>query len=49
VILFVANKLIGGTESVQIFPSGKGVKEPIELKHKEVVEFTSGHLVKGFK
>ncbi len=49
VLLFTAGKLIGGREAVELFPTGSGLSEAVQLKQKEITQFDSGYLVRGFK
>lgn len=49
IVLFVANKLIGGIGSVQLFTSGVEVTNPIVLRKSELFQFKSGYLVRGFR
>jgi len=48
-VLFVADKLIGGKEAVEIFPSGTGLDRPIIIKDKEIIPCGSGFVVRGYK
>jgi diaminohydroxyphosphoribosylaminopyrimidine deaminase/5-amino-6-(5-phosphoribosylamino)uracil reductase len=49
IILFVGNKLIGGKESVELFPSGAALQRPVVLKRNEIVTLGSGYLLRGFR
>jgi len=44
-VLFTANKLLGGRESVQIFPSGASVDDPLRLDGYEIMEFPAGFVL----
>ena len=49
IILFTANKLLGGKESVELFHSGANLSNPVVLKDREIMEFDVGHIVRGYK
>lgn len=48
IVLFVADRLIGGKESVQLFDSGAELARAVHLQKKEMIAFQSGFLVRGF-
>jgi len=47
--LFQAGTLIGGKESVQLFAEGTSVSIPIELKERDIIEFKTGSIIRGFR
>ena len=49
IILFCADKLIGGKESVELLSSGMSTSNPIIFKKREILEFNSGYILRGFK
>jgi len=49
IILFCADKLIGGKESVELLPSGMSISNPIIFRKREILEFDSGYILRGFK
>ncbi len=49
IILFCADKLIGGKESVELLCSGVSTSNPIIFKKREILEFDSGYILRGFK
>lgn len=49
IFLFVGDKLIGGKESVELFPSGAAINRPVVLKRKEIIELKPGYLLRGFR
>jgi diaminohydroxyphosphoribosylaminopyrimidine deaminase/5-amino-6-(5-phosphoribosylamino)uracil reductase len=49
IVLFTADKLIGGTLSVQLFAEGAAVANPLELKNREVIPMKNGYIVRGYK
>ena len=49
IILFQAGTLIGGKESVQLFAEGTSVSIPIELKERDIIEFKTGSIIRGFR
>ena len=49
ILLFVGSKLIGGKESVELFPSGTAIGRPLVLRRKEITELKSGYLLRGFR
>lgn len=49
IIVSQAGTLIGGKESVQLFSGGTSVTTPIELNHREITNFKTGHMVRGLK
>lgn len=49
ILLFTADKLIGGKESVEFFAGGTELAKSAVFREKEVVEFDSGYLVRGLK
>ena len=44
-VLFTANKLLGGGESVQIFSSGRSVADPLVLTNYEILDFSEGYIL----
>jgi diaminohydroxyphosphoribosylaminopyrimidine deaminase/5-amino-6-(5-phosphoribosylamino)uracil reductase len=49
IILSQAGTLIGGKESIQLFAEGTSVSTPIELKDREIIEFNTGCIIRGFR
>jgi diaminohydroxyphosphoribosylaminopyrimidine deaminase/5-amino-6-(5-phosphoribosylamino)uracil reductase len=49
IILFTADKLIGGRESVQLFPGGASISNPVTLDRREILSLDTGYIVRGFK
>lgn len=49
IILFCADKLIGAKESVELFSSGMSILNPIIFRKREILEFNSGYILRGFK
>jgi len=49
IILFCADKLIGGKESVKLLSSGMSTSNPIMFRKREILEFNSGYILRGFK
>jgi diaminohydroxyphosphoribosylaminopyrimidine deaminase/5-amino-6-(5-phosphoribosylamino)uracil reductase len=49
IILFQAGTLIGGNESVQLFAEGTSVSIPIELKERDIIQFKTGSIIRGFR
>jgi diaminohydroxyphosphoribosylaminopyrimidine deaminase/5-amino-6-(5-phosphoribosylamino)uracil reductase len=49
IILFTAGKLIGGKEAVELFSSGAALNRAVNIKRKEIIEFASGYLVRGYR
>lgn len=48
-ILFTANTLVGGGQSVQIFASGERVSRPLVLKKMDVLPLGKGSVIRGFR
>jgi len=46
-VLFTAPSLLGGQKALTIYPSGRSVDNPIQLKDYSVLELTSGWIVCG--
>ncbi len=49
IILFTADKLIGGKAAVELFSSGASLTRPVKIARKEIIEFASGRLVRGYR
>jgi diaminohydroxyphosphoribosylaminopyrimidine deaminase/5-amino-6-(5-phosphoribosylamino)uracil reductase len=49
IILSQAGTLIGGKESVQLFAEGTSVSIPIELKERDIIQFKTGCIIRGFR
>jgi len=49
ILFFTADKLIGGKDSVQVFPPGCAVSEAIPIVNREIISFKNGYLVRGFR
>lgn len=49
ILLFQAGTFIGGKKSVQLFVEGTSVSTPIELKEREIIEFNTGSIIRGFR
>jgi diaminohydroxyphosphoribosylaminopyrimidine deaminase/5-amino-6-(5-phosphoribosylamino)uracil reductase len=49
IVLFTADKLIGGTLSVQLFAEGAGVSDPVRLKEREILCLETGYIVRGYR
>jgi diaminohydroxyphosphoribosylaminopyrimidine deaminase/5-amino-6-(5-phosphoribosylamino)uracil reductase len=49
IVLSIANTLIGGEPSVQLFSSGASVSSPIVLKEKEIIPLETGHIIRGYR
>jgi diaminohydroxyphosphoribosylaminopyrimidine deaminase / 5-amino-6-(5-phosphoribosylamino)uracil reductase len=48
IALSMANTLIGGDSSVQIFSSGTDVASPVILKKKEIINLKTGCIIRGY-
>ncbi len=46
-ILFTASKVIGGSDSVELFASGVSLSGPIRLIHHRIMNLGSGYVVRG--
>jgi riboflavin-specific deaminase-like protein len=49
IVLSIANTIIGGEPSVQLFSSGASVSSPIVLKEKEIIPLETGHIIRGYR
>jgi diaminohydroxyphosphoribosylaminopyrimidine deaminase/5-amino-6-(5-phosphoribosylamino)uracil reductase len=49
IVLFTADKLVGGTLSVQLFAEGAAVSNPVKLKEREILSFATGYIVRGYR
>jgi diaminohydroxyphosphoribosylaminopyrimidine deaminase/5-amino-6-(5-phosphoribosylamino)uracil reductase len=49
IVLSIANTLIGGEPSVQLFSSGASVSSPIVLKEREIIPLETGHIIRGYR
>jgi len=50
VALFIANKIVGGRNSVQIFASGVArLEDALELVDCRLSEYAGGTMLRGFK
>jgi diaminohydroxyphosphoribosylaminopyrimidine deaminase/5-amino-6-(5-phosphoribosylamino)uracil reductase len=49
IILCKAGTLLGGKDSVQVFPQGTSVSTPIRLNQREIIELNTGYFVRGYK
>jgi len=47
IILFIANKFIGGKESVELFSTGVEVSKPLCFTHEEILELKTGYIIRG--
>ena len=48
-LLEIADKLIGGKESVQLFASGAALSDPVNLREREVIPLQSGYIVRAYR
>jgi diaminohydroxyphosphoribosylaminopyrimidine deaminase/5-amino-6-(5-phosphoribosylamino)uracil reductase len=49
IILGKAGTLLGGKDSVQVFPQGTSVSTPIQLNQREIIELKTGYFVRGYR
>jgi diaminohydroxyphosphoribosylaminopyrimidine deaminase/5-amino-6-(5-phosphoribosylamino)uracil reductase len=49
IVLTIANTLIGGESSVQLFSSGASVSSPIVLKEREIIPLETGYIIRGYR
>ncbi|NIM14630.1 MAG: bifunctional diaminohydroxyphosphoribosylaminopyrimidine deaminase/5-amino-6-(5-phosphoribosylamino)uracil reductase RibD [Candidatus Aminicenantes bacterium] len=49
IVLFTADKFIGGTLSVQLFAEGAAVSNPVKLKEREILSLETGYIVRGYR
>ena len=49
IILGKAGTLLGGKDSVQVFPQGTSVSNPIQLNRREIIELNTGYFVRGYR
>lgn len=49
IFLEMADKLIGGQESVQLFSSGTGLSCPVKLTKREIIPLQTGFIVRGYR
>ncbi len=47
IVLFTADKLLGGRDSVELFADGTTLDEPVILKKKSIVTLESGYILRG--
>jgi len=48
IILFIAGRIIGGSDSVQIFKDGFGLDNSLLLRDREIVELDDGFILRGW-
>lgn len=48
IILFVAGKIIGGVDSVQLFSDGFDLNNPLILREREAIELDEGFILRGW-
>lgn len=46
-LLFTANKLIGGKESVELFSSGVKISQPLCFTREDILELKTGFIIRG--
>jgi len=49
IMLFTADKLLGGGDSVQLFADGASVSSPVKLEEREILPLETGFLVRGYR
>jgi diaminohydroxyphosphoribosylaminopyrimidine deaminase/5-amino-6-(5-phosphoribosylamino)uracil reductase len=49
VVFSVADKIIGGQESVQFFKSGMPISQPVLLENREIIPLQTGYIIRGFR
>jgi diaminohydroxyphosphoribosylaminopyrimidine deaminase / 5-amino-6-(5-phosphoribosylamino)uracil reductase len=49
ILLFTADKLLGGSDSVQLFADGAPVSSPVKLEEREILPLETGFLVRGYR
>ncbi|MCP5052866.1 MAG: bifunctional diaminohydroxyphosphoribosylaminopyrimidine deaminase/5-amino-6-(5-phosphoribosylamino)uracil reductase RibD [bacterium] len=49
IVLFTANTLIGGENSVQLFASGASVSHPVTIGDRHIIPLQTGYILRGFR
>ncbi|MCK4888889.1 MAG: bifunctional diaminohydroxyphosphoribosylaminopyrimidine deaminase/5-amino-6-(5-phosphoribosylamino)uracil reductase RibD [Candidatus Aminicenantes bacterium] len=47
VVLFIADKFLGGKKSVEIFSEGAPITDPVRLTNRSIIELDEGYIIRG--
>ena len=47
VVLFTADKFLGGNNSVEIFSEGVPITDPVKLTNRSIIELDEGYIIRG--